>query len=102
MRVYELAKLLDINNKDLLALLAKLNVSVKTHMSTIDDDTIQLVEDELDKARAGKNKTAKTASKSEVKAPAKPKPSEKNEINEKQPFRRQKLRARSGCQNCCS
>ncbi len=83
MRVYELAKLLDINNKDLLALLAKLNVSVKTHMSTIDDDTIQLVEDELDKARAGKNKTAKTASKSEVKAPAKPKPSEKNEINEK-------------------
>ena len=43
MRVYELAKLLDMNNKDLLAHLEKLNISVKSHMSTLDDEDIQRV-----------------------------------------------------------
>ena len=50
MRVYELAKLLEINNKDLLALMAELNISVKSHMSTIDDDEIQTIEKALENA----------------------------------------------------
>ncbi|MDY3868855.1 MAG: translation initiation factor IF-2 N-terminal domain-containing protein, partial [Pyramidobacter sp.] len=49
MRVYELAKLLDMNNKDLLAHLEKLNISVKSHMSTLDDEDIQRVEASLKK-----------------------------------------------------
>ena len=69
MRVYELAKLLDMNNKDLLALLEKLNVAVKTHMSTIDDDAIQLVEDELEKMKNAKgNKKASDQSRKTPKA----------------------------------
>ncbi len=51
MRIYELAKLLEINNKDLLALLGKLKIAVKSHMSTIDDDVIQAVEEELNKSK---------------------------------------------------
>lgn len=51
MRVYELAKLLEMNNKDLLALLGKLDIKVKSHMSTIDDTNIQRVEDALEKEK---------------------------------------------------
>ena len=54
MRVYELAKLLDMNNKDLLTRLEKLNVTVKSHMSTLDDDVIQLVEASLKEEEAAK------------------------------------------------
>ena len=58
MRVYELAKLLEINNKDLLALMAELKISVKSHMSTISDDEIQVIENALEKNK-------KTASEAE-------------------------------------
>ncbi|MDY2649092.1 MAG: translation initiation factor IF-2 [Pyramidobacter porci] len=61
MRVYELAKLLEMNNKDLLALLEKVNVSVKSHMSTIDDDAIQLVEEEIEKSKKKKGPSGKSA-----------------------------------------
>ena len=81
MRVYELAKLLDINNKDLLALLEKLNVAVKTHMSTIDDDAIQLVEDELEKMKNAKGD--KKASDQSRKTPKAAGTSEKAEKSKK-------------------
>jgi len=61
MRVYELAKLLEMNNKDLLALLEKVNVSVKSHMSTIDDDAIQLIEEEIKKSKKKKGASEKGA-----------------------------------------
>ncbi len=46
-RVYELAKMLDKSNKELLDILADLGVEVKSHMSSIDSETAQLVEDAL-------------------------------------------------------
>ena len=49
MRIYELAKLLEVNTKDLLALMAELKIAVKSHMSTIDDDEIQIIENALEK-----------------------------------------------------
>lgn len=73
MRVYELAKLLEMNNKDLLTLLEKVNVSVKSHMSTIDDDAIQLVEEEIEKSKKKKSPSGKSApakAEPEKKAPA--------------------------------
>lgn len=91
MRVYELAKLLDINNKDLLALLEKLNVAVKTHMSTIDDDAIQLVEDELEKMKNAKGD--KKASDQSRKTPKAAGTSEKAE-NSKKPEAVQKTEHR--------
>ena len=47
MRVYELAKILGKSNKDLMKIMEDLGVEVKTHMSSIDNDVAQLVEDAL-------------------------------------------------------
>ncbi|HPU77221.1 MAG TPA: translation initiation factor IF-2 [Thermosynergistes sp.] len=44
-RVYELAKMLGVSNKELVNFLRELGVDVKTHMSSIDTDTAQLVEE---------------------------------------------------------
>jgi len=44
-RVYELAKMLGKSNKELLDLLHDLGIEVKTHMSSIDTETAQLVEE---------------------------------------------------------
>lgn len=46
-RVYELAKMLDMSNKELMEILESLKVDVKSHMSSIDTETAQLVEDTI-------------------------------------------------------
>ncbi|MCL2010062.1 MAG: translation initiation factor IF-2 [Synergistaceae bacterium] len=66
MRVYELAKILGKSNKDLMKILEDLGINVKTHMSSIDNDVAQLVEDAL--AERPPKGDAKG-----VEAPAKPK-----------------------------
>ena len=52
-RVYELAKMLGKSNKDLMKVLQDLGVEVKTHMSSIDGETAQLVEDALSSPAGG-------------------------------------------------
>jgi len=47
MRVYELAKILGKSNKDLMKILEDLGIKVKTHMSSIENNVAQLVEDAL-------------------------------------------------------
>jgi translation initiation factor IF-2 len=47
-RVYELAKRHGLSSKELIAALGELGVPVKNHMSTLDPETIMLVESELD------------------------------------------------------
>ena len=47
-RVYELAKRHGLSSKELIKVLEGLGVSIKNHMSTLDPDTIMLVESELD------------------------------------------------------
>jgi translation initiation factor IF-2 len=59
MRVYELAKILGKSNKDLMKVLEDLGVEVKTHMSSIDNDAAQLVEDALRPAKKGAKDAAK-------------------------------------------
>jgi len=46
MRVHELAKELELTSKDLLALLRERGVDVKSHMSTLEDDTTALILEE--------------------------------------------------------
>ena len=58
MRVYELAKILGKTNKELMKILEDLGVEVKTHMSSIDNDVAQLVEDALSGDGAKKEATA--------------------------------------------
>jgi translation initiation factor IF-2 len=47
MRVYEVAKLFNISNKELLELLASHGFAVKSHMSIVADDAFKLLEKEL-------------------------------------------------------
>ena len=51
-RVYELAKLLGVSNKELMEILRQLEIEVSTHMSSIDTDQAQKVEDFLKHAAA--------------------------------------------------
>lgn len=47
MRVYELAKMLEKSNSEMVDILTDLGISVKSHMSSIDDDVAALVEESL-------------------------------------------------------
>ncbi|HPR90587.1 MAG TPA: translation initiation factor IF-2 N-terminal domain-containing protein, partial [Synergistaceae bacterium] len=59
-RVYELAKMLGKSNKELLDLLIDLGADVKSHMSSIDNEIAQLVEDALSStSSSGTQKTKK-------------------------------------------
>lgn len=55
-RVYELAKMLGKSNKEMMDLLKDLGIDVKNHMSSIESETAQLVEDALSE---GKKKPVK-------------------------------------------
>ena len=52
-RIYELAKLLGRTNPELLAVLSELNIEFKSHMSSLDMETAQLVEDYVNKTKNG-------------------------------------------------
>ena len=58
MRVYELAKLLEKSNTEMVDILTDLGVSVKSHMSSVDDDAVALVEASLKDRAAAKEKAA--------------------------------------------
>ncbi len=52
MRVHELAKELNLNNKDLIDRILKLGIQVKNHMSTLTESTVQKVRQQFAEARA--------------------------------------------------
>lgn len=54
-RVYELAKMLGKSNSELLEMLHDLGVDVKTHMSSIDTETAQLIEETVASEEPGKS-----------------------------------------------
>ncbi len=62
MRVYELAKLLEKSNTEMVDILTDLGVSVKSHMSSVDDDAVALVE----KALNGKSEEKEKAPEDDV------------------------------------
>jgi translation initiation factor IF-2 len=51
MRVYEFAKLLNLTNKELLALLSKEGIEVKSHMATLSPEVIDLLQKKLTKPK---------------------------------------------------
>ncbi|MDI9391478.1 MAG: translation initiation factor IF-2 [Synergistota bacterium] len=57
-RVYELAKMLGLSSKELVNFLRELGVDVKTHMSSIDTETAQLVEEAFRGERTPSEKDA--------------------------------------------
>ncbi|RKL62055.1 translation initiation factor IF-2 [Thermoanaerobacteraceae bacterium SP2] len=61
LRVYELAKQLGVSSKKLVSILEDLGITVKNHMSTIEDDTAQLIVDIINEENGkGKSKANKT------------------------------------------
>ena len=46
-RVYELAKELGLENKDLIAHLERIGVTVKSHSSSLEDDEVERIKNEL-------------------------------------------------------
>jgi len=54
MRVHELAKELELSSKELLAQLSDLGIDAKSHMTTLDDDTVELLLDEHTRESAPK------------------------------------------------
>ena len=48
MRIHELAKELGIDSKELLKKLKKLNFPVKNHMSSVDQDTAEIIKHEIE------------------------------------------------------
>ena len=50
-RVYDLAKMLEKSNTEMVEILTKLGVSIKSHMSSIDEGLIPMVEESLKEAK---------------------------------------------------
>jgi len=70
-RVYELAKMLGLSNKELMRILKDLGVDVKTHMSSIDAETAQIIEESLGETKASsKSSEAKEKSKGTINVPS--------------------------------
>lgn len=88
-RVYELAKTLEISNKELLVKLKEIGIEAKSHTSGLDEDAVNLALEKLGKKNDEPKAEVKVESKPEVKAEPKvevkaetkvePKPEPKNE-----------------------
>ncbi|RLL83995.1 translation initiation factor IF-2 [Petrotoga sp. HKA.pet.4.5] len=79
-RIYEVAKELGMNSKELMEFLEKeLNISVKSHMSTIEEETVQVIKDLIEEERQTKKEVKKQKEPSKEKS----KSSEQVKITEK-------------------
>ncbi|MBQ9418948.1 MAG: translation initiation factor IF-2 N-terminal domain-containing protein, partial [Synergistaceae bacterium] len=58
-RIYDLARKLNKSNKELLAVLQQLDVPVKSHSSSIDEETAQIVENIIREASEAKSQEKK-------------------------------------------
>ncbi len=57
-RVYNLAKMLEMSNTEIVDLLTEMGISVKSHMSSIDEEVYQQVEEELKRRKEAEEKKA--------------------------------------------
>ena len=57
-RVYNLAKTLEMSNTEMVDLLTEMGISIKSHMSSIDEEVHQLVEEELKRRKEAEEKKA--------------------------------------------
>ncbi|MDH7480946.1 MAG: translation initiation factor IF-2 [Armatimonadota bacterium] len=65
-RIYELAKELGISNRELIAALADLGIEVKSHSSTIDEQSADLVTERIKKEQKAQKTQEKTAAKEHI------------------------------------
>ena len=82
-RIYDLARKLNKSNKELLAVLQELDIPVKSHSSSIDEDTARIVENIITEASEAKSQEKKqhSAEPSKDKSSFSPERNEKHEKN---------------------
>jgi translation initiation factor IF-2 len=73
-RIYELARRMNIPNQDVITALRELGYDIKTHSSTVDSHAVQLLVTHLKKKQQEKTKPAKQVSKPAAKVVAPPQP----------------------------
>jgi len=67
MKVFELSKELNIENKDLLQIISDLEIDAKSHLSVLNDEQVQMVKDTISKDReSSEEKTKITDEKPEI------------------------------------
>ena len=89
-RVYEVAKQLNISNKDLIDKLKGIGVEVSNHMASIDDATIEKVTELLAPKKEEKKAEEKPAAPAEAKKAEQPKNNNNNNGNNNNSNRNQK------------
>ena len=57
-KIYDIAKKLNLTSKEILEIANKLNIDAKSHLSGIDEDEAKRIENEITK-KQGKGKTSK-------------------------------------------
>ena len=83
-RIYDLARKLNKSNKELLAVLQQLDIPVKSHSSSIDEETAQIVENIIREASEAKSQEKKQHNSEQSKPKTKPeKFSKQNEKGDK-------------------
>ena len=71
-RIYELSKELNLDNKELLAICDQLNIAVKSHSSTITESEAQRIRSAAEKLPPNRHNSSQTGSRSRPAAPKKP------------------------------
>ncbi len=71
-RIYELSKELNLDNKELLAICDQLNIAVKSHSSTITESEAQRIRSAAEKLPPNRHQTSQTGSRSRPATPKKP------------------------------
>ena len=71
-RIYELSKELNLDNKELLAICDQLNIAVKSHSSTITESEAQCIRSAAEKLPPNRHNSSQTGSRSRPATPKKP------------------------------
>ncbi len=89
-RIYELARKLNKSNKELLAVLQQLDIPVKSHSSSIDEETAQIVENIIAEASEAKTQEKKHNSEASKQKPISRKETPEREEKHERPERPEK------------
>ena len=84
-RIYDLAKKLKKSNKELLAVLQDLGITVKSHSSSIDEETAKTIENLLSESEPQQKKQDNSPRTQGHSRPEKPKPQKPNSVRNSKP-----------------
>ena len=95
-RIYDLAKKLKKSNKELIAVLQELGVTVKSHSSSIDEETAQAVENIIAESSSAQKKSPKTSQNPQQKQEDRFRPEQAHSDSQRQPQNQQRQQQNQG------